>query len=107
MAIMAQHLRGVAPRLDKVNSSVSPQLAAIVATCLARDSKDRYPDMEALINVLDHPENVDTSILDNIKAPARPAYSLEQLQVVKGAFIGIGILGVLIILALALQYFHR
>jgi hypothetical protein len=107
MAIMAQHLHGVAPRLDKVNPSVSPQLAAIVATCLAREPKDRYTDMDALINALDHPENVDTSILDNIKASSRAAYSLEQLQVVKGVFIGIGILGVLIILALALQYFHR
>jgi eukaryotic-like serine/threonine-protein kinase len=107
MAIMAQHLHGVAPRLDKVNPVVSSQLGAIVATCLARDPKDRYADMDALIYALDNPEHVDITILDGIKASSRPAYSLEQLQAVKGVLIGIGILGALIILALALQYFHR
>lgn|SRR5574341_197092 len=107
MAVMAQHLHGTAPRLDKINPSVSPQLAAIAATCLARDPKDRYPDMDVLIKVLDNPENVDITILDKIKASARAVYSLEQLQAAKGVLIGMGILGLLIILALFLQQFQR
>jgi serine/threonine-protein kinase len=107
MAIMAQHLNGVAPRLDKINPAVSPQLAAIVATCLAHDPKDRYADMEAVINALDHPENVDTTVLDKIKVSSHPAYSLEILQAVRGVLIGIGILGVLIVLAILLQNFAR
>ena len=49
MVIMAQHLNGTAPRIDRVNSSIPPQLAAIVATCLARNPDDRYADMTALI----------------------------------------------------------
>ena len=36
MAIMAQHLHGVAPRLDQLNPAVSPQLAAVVAKSLQR-----------------------------------------------------------------------
>jgi hypothetical protein len=63
--------------------------------------------MNALTNALDNPENVDITILDKIKATSRPAYSLDQLQAMKGVLIGIGILGVLVILALVLQYFHR
>ena len=63
MAVMAQHLNNTAPRLDKLNPAISPQIAAIVATSLARDPKDRYPDMTAFIEALDHPENTDLAIL--------------------------------------------
>ncbi len=107
MAVMSQHLHGTAPRLDKINSSISPQLAAIVATCLARNPKDRYEDMQALIDALEHPEKADVAILDKLKAFPEPAPSLVQLQVVKGILIGMGILGALVILALFLQQFHR
>ncbi len=107
MAVMAQHLHGAIPRLDKEVPAVSPQLAAIVATCLARDPKNRYPDMNALIQALDNPDSVDITILDKIKPASKSAYSLEQLQAIKGILIAVGILGVLIVLALALQQFHR
>jgi len=56
MAVMAQHLQKEAPRLDRINSSISPELAAIVARCLARDPNTRYPDMSAFIANLDNPE---------------------------------------------------
>src|SRR6266545_2027280 len=83
MAIMAQHLHNTAQRLDWVNPLVSPQLAAIVATCLALDPEDRYADMDALIEALDHPENVDVTILDKLNAPTADPRSLTQLQVIQ------------------------
>ena len=107
MAIMAQHLHGNAQRLDRINPSVSPQLAAVVATCLALNPEDRYADMAVLMNALDHLENVDVSILDKLNAAPVPATSLTQFQVIQGILIAIGILGVLVILALGLQYLHR
>src|SRR6266511_5192879 len=107
MAIMAQHLRGTAQRLDRINPLVSPQLAAIVATCLALNPKDRYADMDALIEALDHPENLDVTILEKLNHRPAHATSLTQLQVIQGILIAIGILGVLIILALGLQYLQR
>jgi serine/threonine-protein kinase len=108
MVVMAQHLNGTAPRVDKVNSSVSPQLAAIVATCLARNPNDRYTDMTALIDALDHPENADLTVLDKLNSPTvGSAMSLTQMQVLRGLLIAVGIIGGLILLALSLQYLHR
>jgi serine/threonine protein kinase len=107
MAIMAQHLHGTAQRLDRINPLVSAPLAAVVATCLARNPEDRYGDMDGLIDALDHPENVDVTILDKLNASPAPPTSLTQRQVLQGILIAAGIMGVLIILALALQYLHR
>jgi serine/threonine protein kinase len=107
MAVMAQHLRGTAPRLDRINPSVSPQLAAIVARCLAHDPRDRYADMEALVRALDNQDQVDIGILDTLKPPPALSLSLLHLQVLWGILIGIGILGVLVLLALLLQHLHQ
>ena len=108
MVVMAQHLNGTAPRVDRVNPSISPQLAAIVATCLARNPNDRYPDMNALIEALDHPENADLTVLDKLNSPTvGSAMSLTQMQVLRGLLIAVGIIGGLILLALSLQYLHR
>jgi eukaryotic-like serine/threonine-protein kinase len=107
MAIMAQHLHGTAQRLDRINPLVSPQLAAVAAICLSLPPEDRYEDMDALIEALDHPENVDVTILDKLNAPPAPSTSLTQFQVIQGILIALGIMGVLIILALGLQYLHR
>src|SRR5689334_1433722 len=63
MAVMAQHLQGAIPRLDKVRSDISPQLAAIVTKSLQRNPDDRYPDLNAFVNALDHPETANLSIL--------------------------------------------
>ena len=104
MVVMAQHLNGTAPRLDRVNPSISPQLAAIVATCLARNPNDRYADMTALIEALDHPENVDLTVLEKVNTSSRSAMSLTQMQVIQGLLIAVGIMGALILLALGLQY---
>jgi eukaryotic-like serine/threonine-protein kinase len=108
MAVMVQHLKNTAPRIDRIVPSVSPQLAAIVATCLALDPKDRYASMEDLIHALEHPEQVDLTILDKLETPAdAPSTSLMQIETMRGVFIGVGILGVLIILAFFAQYFQR
>lgn len=106
MAVMAQHLNGTAPRLDKINPAVSPQIAAIVATCLARDPEDRYTDMTAFIEALDHPETADLSILEKLSASAPDSPSLEKMQTIKGILIAVGIMGLLVLLALGLQFLN-
>jgi len=105
MAVMAQHLQKAAPRLDKVNSAVSPQVAAIVARCLQRDPAGRYADMPALIAALDHPETVDVSLLDSLSAP--PHRSLWRSQVFRGIAIALVILAGFVLLALLLQTLHH
>jgi serine/threonine-protein kinase len=107
MVVMAQHLQGVAPRLDKVNASVSPQIAAIVSTCLARNPDHRYKDMTSLIEVIDQPESADLTIFEREKISSGSTASLTQLQSIKGVVIAIGIMGGLILLALSLQYLLR
>jgi serine/threonine-protein kinase len=107
MVVMAQHLNGTAPRVDRVNPSVSTQLAAIVATCLARNPDDRFPDMTALIEALDHPENADLTALEKLDTPSGSSMSLTQMQVMRGLLIAAGIIGGLILLALGIQYLYR
>jgi serine/threonine protein kinase len=107
MAVMAQHLNNTAPRLDKVNSAISPQIAAIVATCLTRDPKDRYADMTAFIEALDHPENVDLAVLEKSNTASGSSMSITQMQVIRGVVIAVAIIGGLVLLALGLQYLHH
>ena len=107
MVIMAQHLNNTAPRLDQVNPAIDPHIAAIVATCLARNPDDRYADMTALIEALDHPENVDLAILEKSNTSSGSSMSITQMQVVRGLLIAVGIIGGLILLALGLQYLHH
>jgi serine/threonine-protein kinase len=107
MAVMAQHLNNTAPRLDKLNPAISPQIAAIVATSLARDPKDRYPDMTAFIEALDHPENADLAILEKSDTTPGSFMSITQMQVIRGVVIAVAIIGGLVLLALGLQYLHH
>ncbi|MFN8381872.1 MAG: serine/threonine-protein kinase [Anaerolineales bacterium] len=107
MAIMAQHLNSVAPRLDRVNASISSELAAIVAKCLSRDPEQRYTDMTAFVDALDHPENADLAVLENSSSSPKVGMSIEQKQVIQGVLIAAGIIGGLILLALSLQYFQH
>jgi eukaryotic-like serine/threonine-protein kinase len=101
LAVMAQHLNGVAPRLDREKASVTPQIAAIVARCLQRDPADRYPDMRALIDALDHPETADLALLDKMPAPHVPAW--WRSEAVRGIAIGVLIMFALTVMALVLQ----
>jgi len=106
MAVMAQHLNNTAPRLDRMNPSISPELAATVARCLARQPEERYPDMAALIDALDHPETVDLAILDKAETASVGGESFIQSQVVKAVGIAVAIMAALVILALVLQALH-
>jgi eukaryotic-like serine/threonine-protein kinase len=72
LAIMAQHLQGTVPRLDKEFPGISPQLAAVVAHAMQRDPDERYPDMHALMYDLEHLEEVDISVLDKVTGPVKP-----------------------------------
>jgi serine/threonine-protein kinase len=101
LAVMAQHLHGVAPRLDKINPSVTPQLAAVVAKSLLRDPAGRYPDMPAFIEALRHPEKADLSVLERKAESA--ALSVTTLQTLRAVLIAFGVLAAIIVLALVLQ----
>ena len=106
LAVMAQHLKGVLPRLDKVQPGVSPQVAAIVARCLRRNPDDRYADMHALIHDIDNLDRVDTAILDESARPSAFARFFRSPVMVP---LGIALLLLLAIIALAfgLQALHK
>jgi eukaryotic-like serine/threonine-protein kinase len=106
LAVMQQHLQHAAPRLDRVRSGVTPELAALVARCLARTPEERFEDMDALIQALDHPETVDLGILD--QADTNPAHSrFWQSETLRAVLIAIGILAAFVIVAMLLQTLHH
>jgi serine/threonine-protein kinase len=96
LAVMAQQMHGSIPRLDKERPEISPQLAAVVAKCLMKNPDDRYPDMKALLNDLDHLESVDLSIFNKLFEESKPVPFYKSSAILS---IGIG-LGILIFLAL-------
>jgi serine/threonine protein kinase len=102
MAVMAQHLHGVPPRLDRLNPAVPPTLAAVVARSLQRDPQDRYEDMRAFAGALQHPEKEDLSILER-KTGTAAGPSLATAQTLKAVLIAFGVLLAITVLALLLQ----
>ena len=106
LAVMAQHLKGGLPRLDKVQPGVSPQIAAVVARALRRDPDDRYPDMHALVGDLDNLDKVNTAILEESTQPAASRRFWRSPMIVPA---GLAILILLAIIALAfgLQALHK
>ena len=106
LAIMAQHLRGLPPRLDRLGLGLDPAVAAIVARCLARKPDDRYGDVHDLIGAIDHPETADLSVLD-AKEPGGDASYFFRTDAFKGIAIGAGLLLAFIGLAVLLQALHR
>ena len=106
LAIMAQHVQGTAPRLDKLQPGVSPQIAAVVATCLRKNPDQRYTDMRALIAALEHPETADLSVLDEVTPASGNANAWWNSGAFKAVAIGLGILVVLVVLAFLLQTFR-
>lgn len=102
--VMSQHVNATPPRLDKINPEISPELAAIVARCLAKKPEDRYPSMDALVDALQHPESADLAYLsDTEPGQATQGMSLEQSQALRSIFIAVGIIIVLVLLAVLLQ----
>jgi serine/threonine protein kinase len=106
LAVMAQHLQGTLPRLDKTKPGVSPQLAAVVARCLRRNPDDRYADMHALIHDLDNLDQVNTAILEESIQPSTTTRLWRSPKLVP---IGIATLLLLaiILLAFGLQALHK
>ncbi len=106
LAVMAQHLRGGIPRLDRRQQGVSPQLAALVARCLQLNPDDRFPDMHALLHDLDNLDAIDISILDRATGPvpAAPFWRSPTAAAIGSALL---LLTVIIILAFVLQHFHK
>ncbi|HTY11321.1 MAG TPA: serine/threonine-protein kinase [Bacteroidota bacterium] len=105
LAVMAQHLSGNIPRLDKIQSGISPQLAAVVAKSLQREPKDRYSDMHQFVHDLDNLEQVDISILDRVKAPSRTRAFLRS-PVARTIVSTVILIGVIVILAFVLKSMH-
>ncbi len=101
MVVLNQHLNATPPRLDRLNPAISPQLAAVVAKSLARQPEDRYPDMRAFSDALQHPEQADFSILEQTAASLPESELIQTLRYVGIAF---GILAGVIGLAILLQF---
>ena len=105
LAVMAQHLSGSIPRLDKIQPNVSSQLAAVVARCLQREPKDRYIDMHALVYDLDHLDQVDVSILERVSDVSK-AKVFFRSPIVKAVGSTLALLVVIILLAILLKSLH-
>jgi serine/threonine-protein kinase len=105
LAVMAQHLSGSIPRLDKIQANVSPQLAAVAARCLQREPKDRYSDMHALVHDLDHLDQVDVSILERVSDVSK-ARVFFRSPIVKAVGSTLALLAVIILLAIVLKSLH-
>jgi serine/threonine-protein kinase len=101
LAVMAQALRSAPPRLDRACPGVSPQLAAIVARCLLRKPADRYDDIAALVDALDHPEAADLSLLD--RADEGGGASFLRSTAFKGIAVSVAFIAAFIALAILLQ----
>lgn len=106
LAIMAQHMQGTPPRLDKLVPTVSAQVAAIVARCLRKNPDERYAGMDALMEAIDHPESADLTLLEEASKNPVTAQAWWQSSAFKAVGLALGILVVLVMLAFALQFFR-
>jgi serine/threonine-protein kinase len=106
LAIMAQHLKGSVPRLDKEIHGLSRQVAAIVSKCLQREPELRYSSLKEFINDLENPDQVDILILDKPTGLSKTA-SWWRSPVVVSVGTALIILITIIIIALLLQHFHK
>lgn len=103
LAVMAQHLRGSAPRLDRERSGVSPRLAAIVARSLARKPNDRFGSIDELIAAVDGKAEVDLSILEASDEGGTPSFF--RSAAFKGIAASAAFIIAFIALAILLQHF--
>jgi len=106
LAIMAQHLKGSVPRLDKEIHGLSRQVAAIVSKCLQREPELRYSSLKEFINDLENPDQVDILILEKPTGLSKTAIWWRS-PVVVSVGTALIILITIIIIALLLQHFHK
>ncbi len=105
LAVMSQHVRSAPPRLDRAVSTVSPQLAAVVARCLRKKPKERYSDLHSFLHDLEHLDEVDLNVLDVVDGEASSEAD-AKLHFIKPVIVALLILTGMIILALILQKLH-
>jgi serine/threonine-protein kinase len=105
LAVMAQHVRSAAPRLDKEVAGVTPQIAAIVARCLRKKPEKRYKDLREFIRDLEHPEAVDLAVLDQVDGDSTSEV-VPKLSFLKPVGVALLILLGMVILGLLLQKLH-
>jgi serine/threonine protein kinase len=105
VAVMGQHVYRPVPRLDKEIRGIPGPVAAVIVRCLQKKAADRFPDVRAFLQALDHPETVDLSILDTAgrRGGADP---YVRNQVLLALAISAGILVAAVLLALLLQSLH-
>ncbi len=105
-AVLAQHMQGAVPRIDREQTGVSPQLAAFVVKCLQRNPDERFQDMHELLHAFDHLEVMDISALDRGTGPvtAVPFWRASTAKAIGSAVL---LLVFLVFLALLLQTFHK
>ena len=106
MAVMALHLQGNTPRLDRAGLDVPAPLAAAVARAMQRDPERRTPDMHALIQDLEHPEAVDLAVLDRV-AGAAGKTPFWRSQIFVSVLMGLVVLLVLAVIGFGLQAVHK
>jgi serine/threonine-protein kinase len=107
MAVIAMHLQGAVPRLDRLAPSVSPQLAAVVARATRRNPDERYPDMRALIHELDHLDAVDTAILERMEAAPAQALPFWRSPFFVSVLMALVVLLLLAVIGFGLQALRR
>jgi serine/threonine protein kinase len=105
MAVMGQHVFRPIPRLDRQEPAVPESMAAIVIRCLQKKPDDRFPDVRAFLQALDHPESVDLAILQTAGGQEAADPFLRN-QVLVALAISLGILSAVALLAIFLQWVH-
>ncbi|MFN8474884.1 MAG: serine/threonine-protein kinase [Anaerolineae bacterium] len=106
LAIMNQHLNATPPRADHANKAVSEATAAIIAKCLQKNAAERYQSMTEVLHDLDHPEDVDLSVLAKVAPTRRFGLSDSQYTVIVALLISIVILLGMVLIGIGAQYLH-
>jgi serine/threonine-protein kinase len=106
MVVMALHLQGNVPRLDREGKGIPTPLAAAVARAMQRDPELRCPDMQTLIHDLEQPETVDPAILERVEdLRQKPPFWRSPIFV--SGLMGLVVLLVLAVIAFGLQALHK
>lgn len=106
MVVMALHLQGNVPRLDREDKGIPTPLAAVVARAMQRDPELRCPDMPTLIHDLEQPETVDPAILERVEDP-RQKLPFWRSPIFVSGLMGLVVLLVLAVIAFGLQALHK
>ncbi len=101
MTVLQMRNYQAVPRLDQVRGDSPAAIATIVARCMQRNPDDRYPTAAALIEDLDHPQAVDTTVLSTLTAPP-PKQSFWKTQPGQALLTTLGFFAVIVVVTLLL-----